>query len=149
MIFKMLYCLCMCVRVRVLLTCQAWPLRSSPCAERCVCAGSTSLWRLRGRWLPSAAGWCLYSILLQPKQTHTHRLCFIPVKKIFENFYKLIEGTRWNVGMSWDLRRQEAAMGPFVQPFLPWFGSTLTVCRLFFLICSTSHPQGSRPQSVV
>lgn len=31
----------------------------------------------------------------------------------------------------------------------PSFGSTLTVCHLFFLICSTSHPQGSWPRSVV
>lgn len=35
--------------VCALLTCQAWPLQSSPCAEQCVCEGSTSLWRLPGR----------------------------------------------------------------------------------------------------
>lgn len=59
-------CVCVCVA----LTFQAWPLRSSPCAGRCVCGGSTSLWRLPGRWLPSAAGWCLYNTLLPPKHTH-------------------------------------------------------------------------------
>lgn len=29
---------------------------------------------------------------------------------------------------------------------LPSFGSTVTVCHLFCLICSTSHLQGSQPQ---
>ena len=57
----------LCVCVGVLLTFQAWPPRSSPCAGRCVCGGSTSLWRRPGRWLPSAAGWCLYNTLLPPE----------------------------------------------------------------------------------
>lgn len=50
-----------------MLTCPALLLRSSPCAGRCVCAGSTSLWTLPSRWLPSAAEWCPCSILQPPE----------------------------------------------------------------------------------
>ena len=74
---------------------------------------------------------------------HTHRGAFQNKSLYYTKIYAVFEEKN---------RVEELLLFPPSPTSLlppPPFGSTLTVCHLFFLICSTSHPQGSRPHGVV